>query len=215
MKAAIIGGGVVDNYISFAEEIKKCDYIICADGGIKHLINVDIPPDVFIGDIDSCDFKAIENLPIINNTEIIIHNTIKDDTDMQLCIKWALDKGYNELTLFAALGGRIDHELSNILNLRYILDSNANGMIFSDTNRIYITNSKISVKKEDGFHISLIPITELVRGITLKGLAYTLENDDLIQGTSLGISNEFLDEYAEISITSGILLVIVSKDSLN
>ncbi len=215
MKAAIIGGGVVDNYTTFAEEIKKCDYIICADGGIKHLINVDIPPNVFIGDIDSCDFKTIENLPIINNTEIILHDTVKDDTDMQLCIKWALNKGYNELRLFAALGGRIDHELSNIFNLKYILESNANGMIFSDTNRIYITDNKLSVKKEDGFHISLIPITDLVRGITLKGLAYSLENADLIQGTSLGVSNEFLDEYAEISITSGILLVIVSKDVLN
>ena len=215
MKAAIIGGGVVDNYTTFAEEIKKCDFIICADGGIKHLINVDIPPNVFIGDIDSCDFKTIENLPIINNTEIILHDTVKDDTDMQLCIKWALNKGYNELTLFAALGGRIDHELSNLFNLKYILESNANGMIFSDTNRIYITDNKLSVKKEDGFHISLIPITDLVRGITLKGLAYSLENADLIQGTSLGVSNEFLDEYAEISITSGILLVIVSKDVLN
>ena len=215
MKAAIIGGGVVDNYISFAEEIQKCDYIICADGGIKHLLNVDIPPDVFIGDIDSCDFKAIEKHPIINNTEIIIHSTIKDDTDMQLCIKWALNKGYNELTLFAALGGRIDHELSNIFNLRYILESNANGMIFADTNRIYITNNKLSVKKEDGFHVSLIPVTEIVSGITLKGLVYPLENADLLQGTSLGISNEFLDEYAEISITSGVLLVVVSKDSLN
>lgn len=215
MKAAIIGGGVVDNYITFAEEVKKCDYIICADGGIRHLINVNIPPDLFIGDKDSCDFDKIKNTSILKYTKVIFHNPVKDDTDMQLCIKWALDNNYNEIVLFAAIGGRVDHEISNIFNLRYILESGRKGMIFSDTDRIYLINNNITVKREIGYYLSLIPITTTVRGVTAKGVLYPLENKDLIQGTSLGISNEFISEYAEISVADGLLLVIVSKDSLN
>lgn len=215
MKAAIVGSGSVENYSVFAEEIKKCDFIICADGGIKHLINVNIPPNVFIGDLDSCNFNEIKNHPILGKTEVILHDPVKDDTDMQLCIKWALGRGYDNLNLFAALGGRIDHELSNIYNLKYILDSGAQGMIFSDTNRIYITNSHITIKREKGYKLSLIPLTEIAKGVTLKGLSYSLENADLIQGTSLGISNEFMDDYAEISVSEGLLIIIVSKDSLN
>ncbi len=215
MKAAIIGSGAVENYSSFYNAVKKYDFIICADGGIKHLMNVNIPPNVFIGDSDSCDFSKIKNNPILNNAKIILHDTVKDDTDMQLCIKWALDNGYDNLVIFAALGGRVDHELSNIYNLKYILQSGAQGMIFSDANRIYITDSNISVEREEGYHISLIPVTEVVKGVTLKGLSYPLDNADLIQGTSLGISNEFADEFAEISVTDGVLLVVVSKDSLN
>lgn len=215
MKAAIIGSGAVEDYSFFYNAVKKYDFIICADGGIKHLMNVNIPPNVFIGDSDSCDFSKIKSNPILHDTEIILHNTVKDDTDMQLCIKWALDNGYNNLVIFAALGGRVDHELSNIYNLKYILELGAQGMIFSDTNRIYITDSKISVEREDGYHISLIPITEVVKGVTLKGLSYPLDNADLIQGTSLGISNEFAEEFAEISVADGVLLIVVSKDSLN
>lgn len=215
MKAAIIGGGMVENYLAFAAEIEKCDLIICADGGIKHLINVGIPPHVFIGDFDSCEFNVAETHPILQNTEISRHNPIKDDTDMQLCIDYALTKGVSEIIIFAALGGRIDHELSNIYNLRYILEKGVFGMIYSDTNHIYITDKYLKIKREDGYKLSIVPLTSKVSGVNLSGLYYPLENAELSQGSSLGISNEFVNDYAEISVAEGVLLVILSKDSLN
>lgn len=214
MRVAIVGGGVVDNHISFAEEIKKCDYIICADGGIKHLINVDIPPDVFIGDFDSCDFNKIKVIDILKKAKIIEHNPIKDDTDMQLCINYALDNGFKDITMFASLGGRVDHMLSNIYNLKYILDNGGSGMIFSDTNRIYITDNSIKIRRENDFKLSVIPLTPTASGVTLKGLYYLLEKAVLNQGTSLGISNEFVDEYAEVFVEEGVLLLVMSKDTL-
>ena len=212
MKAAIIGSGMVDNYTAFAEEIKKCNMIICADGGICHLINVDISPDVFIGDFDSCNEIDVKKRKLVSDTKFIQHNPVKNDTDMQLCIDYAIENGCDEIIMFAALGGRIDHELSNIFHLKYMLDKGVIGKIYSYSNRIMITDNNLKVKMEEGFKISVIPITSKASGVTLKGLKYLLENAEIIQGTSLGVSNEFDDEYAEIFVRSGLLLVIVSKD---
>ena len=213
MKAAIVGSGFVDNYIGFADELRKCDIIICADGGIKHLMNVDIPPHIIVGDFDSCDFDSVLKTGILKDSEVIRHNPVKNDTDMQLCIDLAIEKGCRELVLFAALGGRVDHELSNIFHLKYMLDNGIKGCIYSHHNRVYITNSAISIRREEGFKLSIIPLTPSAKGVTLKGLLYPLENADLSQGTSLGISNEFRDEIAEIYVEDGVLLVFVSKDN--
>lgn len=212
MKAAIIGNGTVGDYEIIADEIKKCDLIICADGGIRHLFRLGISPDVFIGDFDSCNFEDVRFSELLKNAEIVRYNPMKDDTDMQLCIDCAIERKCDEIILFAALGGRVDHELSNIFHLKYMLDKGVCGAIFSEKNRIYITDSHFEIEKQDGFKLSVIPLTSSASGITLKGLLYPLENASLIQGTSLGISNEFLADTAEISVKSGVLLVFLSRD---
>lgn len=212
MRAAIIGSGAVHDYKLLYDTIVEYDLIICADGGINHLIKAGVAPNVFIGDFDSCEFDSVKDHPLLKNCIVRKYNTQKNDTDMQLCIDYALKQGCTEITLFAALGGRADHELSNIFNLKYILENGAKGLIFSDNNLIYITDSNIKIERREGFKISLLPLTAMVEGISSTGLYYPLKDDIIYQGTSLGISNEFTEELTEISIKSGTLLIILSKD---
>ncbi len=61
-------------------------------------------------------------------------------------------------------------------------------------------------------YISLIPFTTKAIGVTLKGFKYEIENYDLEIGKSLGISNEQIEEKAEIDLKDGILIVIKAKD---
>ena len=212
MKAAIVSGGVVDDYKLFAREIKKHDIIICADGGIYHLINVNIRPHIFIGDFDSSSKDDVAAFIENSDTKIITHIPEKDDTDTQLCINYAIENGFSEITLFACLGGRVDHQLSNILNLKYILDNGAKGVLFSENNIIYVTDNCIEIAKKPGYKLSVIPLTPVAEGVTIQGTKYPLNEHKMIQGTSLGISNEFDSEIAKIMVKSGVLLVIVSKD---
>ena len=55
-------------------------------------------------------------------------------------------------------------------------------------------------------------MSDTVTGITLKGFKYIVENYDLSIEFSRGVSNEILDDEAEISFDEGYLLVIESKD---
>ena len=212
MKTAIIGSGVICDYNLIAEEIKTCDFIICADGGIRHLDEMNIAPDVVIGDFDSCKFDYIKNLPIIKDSKIIKHNPVKDDTDMQLCIDYALENGADYIVMFASLGGRIDHELSNIFHLEYINNKGVAGMVFSEKNRIYLTTSSMTLKKIPDFKMSVISLAEKSEGVSLLGVYYPLDNATLVRGSSLGISNEIVDPQAEITVKKGALLVFHSKD---
>ena len=68
------------------------------------------------------------------------------------------------------------------------------------------------INKQFGTYLSLLPFTPQVTGITLKGVKYPLENAILNSGISLGISNEIVDDRAEIMFQDGILLGIESRD---
>jgi thiamine pyrophosphokinase len=55
MKACIILNGEVRDYEFLKSNFQnnKYDFIICADGGAKHLYKINIIPDYIIGDLDS------------------------------------------------------------------------------------------------------------------------------------------------------------------
>ena len=69
-KAVIVSGGTVDNY-SFYSEILKDKYIICADGGIYLLQKLNIKPDMFLGDFDSCNFDEIKKTGFLDGCKDI------------------------------------------------------------------------------------------------------------------------------------------------
>jgi thiamine pyrophosphokinase len=60
MKTIIISNGEINNYKFFSNIVESADRIICADGGIRHAMNMKLTPDVIIGDMDSSSAKHIE-----------------------------------------------------------------------------------------------------------------------------------------------------------
>lgn len=75
-------------------------------------------------------------------------------------------------------------------------------------------NQPIVLRRKDqyGKYISLLPFSGEVTGVTLKGLKYPLDNFTMGGFNARGISNEIVEEEASISLTSGQLLVIESRD---
>ena len=64
-------------------------------------------------------------------------------------------------------------------------------------------------EKQFGKFVSLIPYTNVVKGLTLTGFKYPLDHYDFC---SLGVSNEIIAESAEITFEDGILIVIEARD---
>ena len=81
-------------------------------------------------------------------------------------------------------------------------------------NRIRMINHSLKILKREQFgtYVSLIPYTQEVTGITLTGFRYLLTDDTLTLGISRGVSNEIVEEVAEITLQTGCLFVIESKD---
>ena len=86
--------------------------------------------------------------------------------------------------------------------------------LLDEHNRIRMIQDALTLEKETqyGKYVSLIPYGGDVQEITLRGFKYLLSDYTMGGFNSLGISNEIVDNRAEIRFRSGILLVIESKD---
>lgn len=206
-RALIIVNGKVNDYDFYKSYIKEDDFIICADGGIKHLNAIGKTPDVFVGDFDSSNICDISG-----DVEIQKHNPMKNDTDTTLAIDIAFEKGYENIEILGGLGGRVDHLLANVFLLKYIQKNGGIGKIVDEKNTVMLLIDTIKLDRVENAFVSLIPITETLEGVTNSGLLYPLNDYDMSFGTTRGISNEFSESTAEISIKRGEALVIISKD---
>ena len=200
----IFAGGVIENYdfINFPEE----SFVICADAGYKHALSVGIKPDCLIGDFDTFKGSMPENL------EIIKFPPEKDDTDTMLAVKYAIAKGFKDIRIYGALGGRFDHAFANLQTLEYILRNGAEGMLIDEKNTILMQSAgKHRYNRRDGY-FSVFAVSERAEGVSISGCKYCLENGCLERNFPLGVSNVITESYAEISVEKGILLICFSKD---
>ena len=188
--------------------------IIVCDRGLEALYKLKIIPNHVVGDFDSVSPEILEFYK--KQSQIIFHtyHAEKDNTDTDIALKLAIRLKSSKITIMGALGKRMDHAIANIHILKDALEANIPCQIIDEHNRIYLINKEMTLEKDKiyGKYVSLIPLTSEVEGITLTGFKYPLENYTLPIGTSLGISNEIIEDRAHIEMKKGILIVIESKD---
>lgn len=211
MKIIIISNGTIENKDVLINAIEDADYIICADGGAKYFYDIDKSPDVIVGDLDSIDD---ETLSIMKESNIKFHRfpTKKDKTDTELAMDYAVEMGAREITLLGAIGTRLDHTLGNIMLLKKLLRKGIKARIINSHNEVYIMKDSLSLEGNGKDYVSLIPLTEVVRGVTLRGFEYETTDKDFLMDSSFGISNKIIDGKGEINIKEGVCLVIKAQD---
>lgn len=209
MKAIIIASGNIVKKEIFDEIYAKNDFIICADGGLNYLDDLNIMPDLIVGDFDSVDLSLIEKY---KNVKISKYPSEKNFTDTEIAIEEAIERGYKEITILSATGTRLDHTMANILLIERYIKEGIIIRIVDNNNYIQILNQNISINKKEGYFLSIIPITEHIDGIRIKGVKYPLEDVKVYRGSTLCISNEIMANTAEINIKNGVGLLFLSKD---
>lgn len=213
MKRAIL---FVNGNLSDIKQAKKIiinkDCLIAADGGVKHILKLGLIPDVIIGDFDSTPKNISINIGWKRRSapiKIIKYPVKKDKTDFELAIDYCLKKKFKEIVTFGILGDRIDHLMANILLLTKIQTENKSIKIkiIEGDQEIFILNKKIVINGRIGDEISIIPIKKLEGTIT-DGLEYKLNNEAITFGSTRGISNVLIKNYATITVKDGTALVI-------
>ena len=69
-------------------------------------------------------------------------------------------------------------------------------------------NEEIIIDGEIGDTISILPIKDDAKGVTLKNLEYPLENYDIEFSRPLGISNVMTNINCNIKVNKGSLIII-------
>ena len=213
MKTLIVTGGKINkSFLKNHLKTNKYDIIMTVDKGTEELAHLEIKPNFIVGDFDSIDNNVLANY---ENSNIEIKRLIpeKDFTDTESALELAIEMKSTNITIVGAIGTRMDHTIANIHILKETLDKNISARIINENNEIILINRPIKIKKDDMYkYVSLIPLTTEVTGVTIKGMKYPLNNYTMTIGNSLGVSNEQVEQTAEISLQKGILIIIKSRD---
>jgi len=188
----------------------KIDKIIAVDGGANNARNLEVKPDLIIGDLDSITDQNKEYY-YQNNVELLKFPVEKDQTDSEISVDYCLKNGIKKIFITAALGGRVDQQLANLNLLEYIDELNLEAIIFSNKIEIALIKSRKQFFNKKGFRLSLIPQTKIVEGVNIKGCKYNLENRDIKRSESRGISNLIENKQAAVTIENGLLIYVLEN----
>ena len=204
-KCLIVGGGKISDNEWLRSVSKQYDFIIASDKGYTTLKRADIAIDIAIGDFDSLGY-------VPDDVKVIKLKAEKDDTDTMSAVRYALDNGAKEITLAGGIGGRLDHTISNIQTLSFIVSRNAVGRLIDENNEIIgLASGEHEFNKRKGYSLSVFSMSDEVTGLCEKGVKYPLNNAVLTNKFPLGVSNEIIKDSSFISFKSGIALVCFSK----
>ena len=187
-----------------AADIQKDDFILAADGGLRHIQTLGLTPNGIIGDFDSLGYVPEGST---------VFPVEKDDTDAMLAIKKGLELGYREFLLYGSLDGpRLDHTVANFQALQYLADRGATRYLIGKDNIVTcVKEGHLRFSADAKGIVSVFCLGAAAEGVTLKNLQYPLEKGALSPGFPLGVSNHFIGKAAEISVEQGSLLVIYDR----
>ncbi len=200
--------------LSYVEQ-QKFDYFIASDSGLHFFAASGLPVHEVVGDFDSADAKELQALQ--QNADILFHTyePQKDETDTEIALKLAITRGSTQIHILGGTGTRLDHVLGTVHLLGLALQQKIPCYLVDAHNRIRLIpeGSTVLQKAEQyGHYTSLLPLTTKVCGVTLTGFAYPLEDGTLETFSSLGVSNEIVEQTAQITIKNGVAVLIESKD---
>ena len=182
------------------------DYILAADGGLRHLEKLGISPNGIIGDFDSLGYvpEGAEVFPVE-----------KDDTDAMLAARKGLELGFREFLFYGSLDGpRLDHTLANFQTLQFLADRGATGYLIGNHYMVTVLKAgSLSFPESCRGILSVFCMGADATGVNIRGAKYELENGTLSAGFPLAVSNHFVGKAVEISVETGSLLILWDRDN--
>ena len=203
------GGTVFCEYVT--EKPEADDLVIAADAGYLTAQKMGITPDILLGDFDTL---GVENIP--DGIECMRVPAEKNDTDTQLAVSTAIERGAKEIVIVGGVSGRLDHTLSTLAVLESLWERKNDriyAILTDGKNRVrFIRGSGAILPRSQYRYFSLIAADELVKGITLEGCKYPLKNGRISRCHQWAVSNEITGNCTLIEIRRGGVWVIESMD---
>ena len=213
MRILLFANGVIKDgtMVRRALEGAGSAHILCADGGALNALRLGLAPQTIIGDLDSLSAKQVEAFSAAG-AEVLRFPTDKDETDLELALRWSADRGATAIVILGALGGRFDQTLANVYLLALPgLHDIPIEMVDGEQNIRLLRPGPHRVEGSAGDTVSLIPLGGKAGGISASGLKYPLRGESLEFGPARGISNVMLCDSASLEFHSGLLLVIHTR----
>ena len=177
--------------------------LLAADGGANHLARLGLRPAAVIGDLDSINRETRAWL----GEESLIERPNQDRTDLDKALEYAFeDLGVEYVTVIAALGGRVDHELGNLGLLARL--AMGERLVFEETDhRVLAIAGEATLAAHPGETWSFWTFDPTIR-VTVDGGRWPIENAAIDAGGRPSISNQAIDDSVHVHATGGAVVVM-------
>lgn len=184
--------------------------LIAADGGAHVAAAYQLTPHVVIGDMDSVTPEVLAALEA-GGAQIIRYPIEKNETDLELALLLAAERGATSVRVIGALGDRLDQTLANVYLLALPALATHDVRIVAGAQEAWLydaSNGACTIHGAVGDTLSLLPLGGGVSGVTTEGLYYPLRDEDLRFGPARGVSNVLTHPHATVTARSGVLLIV-------
>jgi thiamine pyrophosphokinase len=206
MTTAIVVAGGLSPDPGISDSLPSTGNVIVADSGLDHALELGLEPMLLVGDLDSI---SAEGLQWARDHQVPIesHPTDKDETDLDLAITAAARLADNIVVIDAGLG-RLDHSLANLLLLASDRFSEVEVSAFVGDGFVTVVRNTRSLSGKLGDRLSLVALGGPAAGVSTAGLRWQLVAATLEAGSTWGVSNEFVERAARVSVDTGVVLAI-------
>ncbi|HEX5367003.1 MAG TPA: thiamine diphosphokinase [Acidimicrobiales bacterium] len=181
--------------------------VVAADSGLEHAAALGLLAGWVVGDMDSVDARVLATAAGTGVT-VDRHPAAKDATDLDLAVARALAARPSRLVVVTGAGDRFDHALAVALSLAAPDLPPVPTEAFVGAAHLWVVRGLVALPGRRGDLVSLLPLHGPARGVRTSGLAYPLEDEDLLPGSTRGVSNVWADEVATVTVRSGVLLAV-------
>ncbi len=223
-KAHIICGGPAceNSKESFGFKLGEGDIVIAADSGYASCLEVGTKPDLLVADFDSLPGGKPKD-PVCPVVELPCK---KDETDLMVCLKQGLERGYRDFGIRRALGGDMGHSIAAIRCLGWLREQGAKGTVCGccqaaviitpqdgpvDLGKVapgcLVSHPERNLKL--GTRVSVFAYGGDAHGVCESGLEWELFDATLLADDHLGVSNVSVSEHPTLSVGEGRLLAII------
>jgi len=163
--------------------------VIAADAGIAHAATLDLTPELWVGDFDSVPPRLPPALAAVPRKTFPAE---KDQTDGELAINAALERGATALVLAGAFGGaRADHAFLHLALALRLAEAGTEVVLTSGAQEgiPLLPGAARAFDYADGTLFSILGFSDL-SGLSVEGAKWPLAKVEVSFGSSLTLSNE-------------------------
>jgi len=192
--------------------LRPGDFLLAADGGTRHALAMGLMPSAIIGDLDSLTEDERRRTEAAG-VQLLEHPRDKDETDLELALRFTFHAGYRSILVLAALGERLDQTLGNLVLLTDPAWRALDIRMDDGIEEVFFIRASAEIHGQPGDTVSLLPWGSPAEGVVAAGLRWPLRGETLYPHKTRGVSNEMLGNAASISIKSGLLLCVHRRNS--
>jgi len=189
----------------------KFDYILFCDGIANRVQNLDLIPNVIIGDMDTIHANSIEYYQ--KRGVEILKISDQNSTDLDKALVHACKVGAKEITIVNWFGGRLDHSFHAVRTLRkHYNNAISTKLLYRKQYVEFFKDCKVKFQGPKSSMLSVLSAPKAL--ITSNGLAYDMTDYQLEFGLVESSCNSTVNEFGHITIKGEAIIISSIKLSL-